>query len=782
MDEIQVTYEVLLFHTGHKRVQLSTMTQKMATHHFKVSLISVLVMMRLSVPYVAGKSIYIVTSPNEPCPSEYVSEQCMTLQQYTGNENTSMSDEVTLELQPGTHVVRSSLSFSNATSFEMYGTNSSILCNQVNSSKFLHFINLEFVSINGITFTSCRMAWIDSVEVLELQSSTFKDHGPVILKDIENATVSDLAFLGGHGLRVQSSSLQMKQSNFSNLTADGNGLGCSRYAHGAAIWSNNSDINVIKCFFMNNTASCNCSLAGITSCSRGGAMYIQTSSLEVRKSYLIGNTATLEGGALYVAHESNVSIINSTFYLNSATGSMLGHRRTAVGSGNGSGGAVSVGGTMSRITIAQSRFANNTAESRGGALCVVSNATLILVNGSHFSSNTVINSSSHGGGVIYYKGYQTLISIVDTNFTSNSASQCAVLQVNGHHSSSSTEVYNSTFLNNMAKKSSRGNTSHNNGGVACINGSNFSIYNSLFYHNEASGHAGVLHIDNGVLFTRNSEFTNNSAGGSGGVIYTAFSTVNVTIDLCSFLSNRASKDGGVMYVEQHDGHVEVTDTNFFGNHAGRRGGVIAIVGSKLDIDNTIAENNTATIGNVISACMSDISIPDELVARLDLSCDFNESTTTEVSTERPTSVASTTPNMPPPATSPQNAPSTANTTWNTPITMVTSTTNEVNTKRPPSTAQNTPHIITTVSTDSKNQDVKPSALNESEITVVTYATLGIVIFTCVLVLVLYIIVLCIILYICGAFKDKRGANQTVDNPHVYVPLKETNPTTDNGAS
>ena len=54
-----------------------------------------------------------------------------------------------------------------------------------------------------------------------------------------------------------------------------------------------------------------------------------------------------------------------------------------------------------------------------------------------------------------------------------------------------------------------------------------------------------------------------------------------------------------------------------------------------------------------------------------------------------------------------------------------------------------------------------------------YTTLGITIVVCVLLALLYIIVLCIMLYLCGVFKSKK---RLVDNPYVYVPMKENEST------
>ena len=80
-----------------------------------------------------------------------------------------------------------------------------------------------------------------------------------------------------------------------------------------------------------------------------------------------------------------------------------------------------------------------------------------------------------------------------------------------------------------------------------------------------------------------------------------------------------------------------------------------------------------------------------------------------------------------------------------------------------------------------NQNGVPSAPLESDNYATTvYATLGISILVCVLVLVLYIITTCIVLYLCGVFKSK--ARKKVDNPYVYVPMNETENSFDHGTS
>ena len=59
--------------------------------------------------------------------------------------------------------------------------------------------------------------------------------------------------------------------------------------------------------------------------------------------------------------------------------------------------------------------------------------------------------------------------------------------------------------------------------------------------------------------------------------------------------------------------VTIRGSRFGFNNATRRGGVIAITGGQVDIEQTDIYNNTAEMGGVVSACVSEIHVQKELL-------------------------------------------------------------------------------------------------------------------------------------------------------------------------
>ena len=67
--------------------------------------------------------------------------------------------------------------------------------------------------------------------------------------------------------------------------------------------------------------------------------------------------------------------------------------------------------------------------------------------------------------------------------------------------------------------------------------------------------------------------------------------------------------GGVFYVRRSNSNIKLVNSEFVENHATSQGGVMDIGGVTAVIDkNTIISNNSANVsGNVISACLCEIS-------------------------------------------------------------------------------------------------------------------------------------------------------------------------------
>ena len=119
----------------------------------------------------------------------------------------------------------------------------------------------------------------------------------------------------------------------------------------------------------------------------GGALIVTHSTVVIDKCQFEGNRANI-GGAIFSECESNITISNSEFTSNQATGCV---------NGLCFGGALFIDGTSS-VSINNSTFQNNTSDQDGG-MVVVFNATL-SVSQSYAYNNT---AARYGGTVATFQ-------------------------------------------------------------------------------------------------------------------------------------------------------------------------------------------------------------------------------------------------------------------------------------------------------------------------------------------------------------------------------------------
>ena len=305
------------------------------------------------------------------------------------------------------------------------------------------------------------------------------------------------------------------------------------------------------------------------------------------------------GGAIY-AFTTNVSITSSTFIDNSALRS---------------GGAININGGS--LHIFNSLFGYNSADiGTGGGLHIYAIFNSVSICDSRFLNNGAKISFEGSGGAIYVEGQSANVSLIDTVFNKNSADSCGALRVmsfNRHHNVS---IINSNFVHNIESRVVEEVDINIEaaqalfGGVACINNSTISIVNSNFTENQAATHAGVLHIENSTLLIQGSNFSGNRAQRNGGVIFTSLSSVAIAVEQSSFTYNQAGSDGGAIYMRSvgKSSKVSARWSTFGFNDATRRGGMIAVTGGRVDIQESQFYNNTAESGGVVSACISEVKV------------------------------------------------------------------------------------------------------------------------------------------------------------------------------
>ena len=595
------------------------------------------------------ETFHIIPSADSPCPGNLTGEPCITLSQYIRGEYrqyTSNPTEINLEFQPGRHTpvyIYNILFASQLVSFRMKSVNSTeIYC----PANLLFRVNhVQNVHISGIHFIRCRYQ-IESVMNLTLEESSFSQvsYLDALYIRSSSATIKGCSFTSNHNmaLHTDNSSVIIDYSTFFNnrgrragiLIENGHykkvvvsnsdfsqntGSTSTHYGNEAGALSVFADfLELYNTTFVSNTGSVGGALA----------VYSTQSTVKISQCNFVNNEATVRGGAVFTS--SSITVQQSTFSSNEirygyssaslpgggaiyATGSSISisiqlSRFLSNEATIGVGGAIYVIGSNNSLSINQNEFKNNRVtrnqrESKGGAMFVTGNNNHILIEQSSLSNNKAAGS----GGAVHTNGQNTSILISESTISKNSAASCGALAINDFQQYD-VKFENSMFINNLATTYS--------GGVLCIRNASISVDNCTFSHNRAAGNAGVFAVDDSTVTIHSSTFDNNTAGANGGVVAMEYFRTALFISHTFFTNNQGAKQGGVMYVGRKGSQVKISRSTIGFNNASR-GEFATILGSSLEITTTSIFNNTAELGEVISACHSDITVSEQLLTSTD---------------------------------------------------------------------------------------------------------------------------------------------------------------------
>ena len=522
------------------------------------------ILLSVAIAFAASERIYIVSSPNQPCPTQSTDESCFTLQQYfienymyTRNKSAPAPSNITLELLSGTHSLLSYFRISDTDSVEMRSENATIICN---TSSGFFFRDVQTVQISGIKFIDCRQVLFYNVHTLSIENSTIQNHYSWFISSVASTTIVRTSFMNGFTLELSSSSALIKQSSFINSTT------MHTCDDGGAINFAGDVLTIEETIFKNNSAiGTTCSPTYLRG--RGGAIYTRNTEVRISSSTFFGNTATFSGGANYVDGGS-VEIFNSLFSFNS---------------GGEYAGALSYSYRDGGITsISRSDFNNNVAGMKGGALYMsntfYSYDVTVLLSESNFSYNSVSEQSGEGG-VAY---------IIDTR----------------SFRPSSISIFQSSFTHNTAP---------GNAGVLHTDVANLNVKESFFKSNRAGSNGGVFHVNtssrNIYISLNQSLFTSNKVIEDGGVMYvkikktTSWRDDNSVLNIydSNFTFNTAIRSGGIIAI--FEGQLDIDKAQ-------------------------ICCNNTANFGGVIKACNSEVMMQEKLFTRddpTDMQCTLYDS-------------------------------------------------------------------------------------------------------------------------------------------------------------
>ena len=468
---------------------------------------------------------HIVPSKGYPCSVD----SCLTLSQFAENSTSYVDSNTTLFITRGSHHLNKRISLSNTSVFLMLSINTTDSTPVINCSEHINFTfsNITSIFIGGLEFTGCSGNKIEFANQLTIKYSVF------------------------HGVKGGETSLTIVKSK-ATMTA--------------VSFLSNTMGTYLSNIRPAMPAILNYSEPLSASATVGGALIVTHSNLTIINCQFEENEANI-GGAIFSELESHITISNSDFTSNHATG---------CDNDLCFGGAMFIDGTTT-VIVHNSTFQNNTSDQDGG-VAVVFNATLIVSQSSYAYNNT---ATRYGGTVSAFQ--DSILTFKTTTFNNNKVN----LDGGAVYMYESSATFNDcVFLCNVADRM---------GGVIAANTFSSITLNSSSFTENSANNGGVMSVTSSSTSIENSDFSYNTANENGAVLHIYLDS-NVSIDDTLFSSNHANDTGGVVYGDDN-ASVIVHGGTFILNSASS-GGVMSIISnSRVSIFNSNFSNNTADNAN-----------------------------------------------------------------------------------------------------------------------------------------------------------------------------------------
>ena len=144
--------------------------------------LAVLILAVAGVQFVKGETFYIVTTPDSPfCPNGSAGsgdgdgQQCLTLSQFVARfiSNQLNPAKLTLELEPGEHILNSNLTMTTVVSFAIISEAATINCTSPDF-RYLYLYSLMDVLISGVTFMDCGEIGVFNAHRFRFENSSLQ--------------------------------------------------------------------------------------------------------------------------------------------------------------------------------------------------------------------------------------------------------------------------------------------------------------------------------------------------------------------------------------------------------------------------------------------------------------------------------------------------------------------------------------------------------------------------------------------------------------------------------
>lgn len=334
------------------------------------------------------------------------------------------------------------------------------------------------------------------------------------------------ADLSGGGLAIAADShrVSITKTEISGNTAKSNGGG---------LYLGNSDTTLTSCTIAGNSTT------GVSS--GGGGVFVYASTVTLKDSHILGNTAFENGGG--IGFDGDVFDKN-TLTMNG--GNIAGNKA----GGNGGG----IFGTKGGKVVSKSvNFQGNSASLNGGGISISGtgiNATKLEISGGIFRGN-----SADAGGAVDTAGDGAVV-IKSAKFNSN---KTTVTDGGALYLRTTTTASITSCL-------FTGNSSVDDGGAIALGSTGTFTLKSLkiIGNNSADAGGGLAQFGNSVVAISSSTIKNNYSNDRGGGIYVSGNSMDIKTSIIT--GNVATVGSGGIY---RDGSIITlaTTTKLFGNTA-----------------------------------------------------------------------------------------------------------------------------------------------------------------------------------------------------------------------
>ncbi len=338
---------------------------------------------------------------------------------------------------------------------------------------------------------------------------------------------------------------------------------------GGTIYSTES-LTMKGCVVSGSTATC------------GGGVYVKNDTaikVLVSDSTISGNSATQGyGGGLYLVAGGGVSVLNSTVSGNTATQS-------------GGGAYLRIRGNPSipnqKITVTGSVFSQNSSDTYGGGLGIVSDFLKVSITNTEISGNT---ANRNGGGLYLGRAFPTLTGCTIAGNSTTGAG--------GNGGGVFLKASSATFKDSHIL----GNSAFEDGGGIAYDGDRYPLHiltvngGNIAGNNAARDGGGIFGTNDGKVVSNSVNFQGNSANRFGGGISTAGiggASIKLEISGGIFRGNSAFSGGAVD--TSGDGTVAIKNAKFNSNKTtfGDGGALYLRTKTTATIMNSLFKGNSA---------------------------------------------------------------------------------------------------------------------------------------------------------------------------------------------